>query len=315
MSHRQTIPSPPSSLPEQEALYRDSRYSRRKRPFAIWALALGFILGIGGSLAYAWLINPVQETDTRPAQLRYEDKTQYVVAVMLAFSYDSNLNTAIQRLISLNLGTDPIGEVAKMACNLARTGYVDSTAGLRAVRAMRTFYRLQGRTGCADTIIPDAASVPLQITLEVPTPTQTLPPPPTKTPGLEALTPTTSGVVIVPTTPPQRGYEGYVYQTYCSVELSGTIEVRVRDGSNQEEPGAPVRVQWDGGSSDFVTGLKPERGAGYADFKMEAGLSYIVSMPGRSDPVPQTIVANTCYTPDDGQQAITSYVVIFNRVR
>jgi len=314
MSQKPTMPPPPDTLPEQEALYRDSRYKRRKAPVAVWALILGLALGIAFGLSYAWLINPVQELNTRPEQLRYDDKADYTVAIMLAFSYDSDLNTAIQRLISLNLGEDPIGEVAKMACNLARTGYVDSTAGLRAVRAMRTFYQLQGRTSCADTIIPDPQTVPLEITLEVPTPTQTLPPPPSKTPALNNVTPTNIGIVIVPTSPPQRSYEGYALQTYCSVELSGTIEVRVRDGSNQEVPGETVRVQWDGGSSDFVTGLKPERGEGYADFKMEAGLSYIVSMPGRSDPIPQSLVADSCYT-DNGDEAITSYVIVFNRVR
>lgn len=311
MSQRPNMPPP--TLPEQEALYRDSRYSRRNRPIAVWALLLGLILGIAFGLSYAWLIDPVQEVDTRPEQLRDDDKAHYTVAVMLAFAYDSDLDAAIQRLISLNLGIDLIGEVASMACDLARTGYVDSSAGLRAVRAMRTFYQLQGRTSCADTIIPDPQTLPLEITLEVATPTQTLPPPPTKTPSLSDVTPTSSGVVVVPTSPPQRTYEGYILRTYCSVELSGTLEVRVRDATNQDAPGELIRVQWDGGSSDFVTGLKPERGAGYGDFKMESGRSYIVSMPGYSDPISQPLLADGCFT-EDGQQAITSYEVLFTRI-
>jgi hypothetical protein len=313
MSQPPIAPPPPTSLPEQESLYRDSKYQRRRSPIAFWALIIGLILGISGGLAYAWLINPVQETNTRPDQLQREDKSYYVVAIMLAFNYDSDLNLAVERLLAMNLGTDPIGEVAEMACDLARTGYVDSTAGLRAVRAMRNFYQLQGRSGCADTIIPDPQSVPLEITIEVPTPTQTLPPPPTKTASANIASPTPSGLVIVPTTPPQRTYEGFVFRTYCDVELSGTIEVRVRSGGNQGISGERVRVQWDGGSSNFVTGLKPERGVGYADFQMERDVSYIISILGGSDPIAQTILANRCFT-ENGDEATTSYEIIFTRV-
>lgn len=313
MSQNFITPPPPTSLPEQEALYRNSKYQRRRNPIVFWALLIGLILGISGGLSYAWLIDPIQETNTRPDQLRDEDKAHYVVAMMLAFNYDSDLNLAVERLLAMNLGTDPIGEVAEMACDLARTGYVNGTSGLRGVRAMRTFYQLQGRTGCADTIIPDPQSVPLEITLEVSTPTQTLPPPPTKTPGADIWTPTPSGLVVVPTTPPQRTYEGFVFRTYCDVELSGTLEIRVRDASNQGTSGEPVRVQWNGGSSDFVTGLKPERGVGYADFQMELDVSYIVSIPGGSDPIPQTILAHSCFT-ENGDEVITSYEIIFNRV-
>jgi hypothetical protein len=313
MSRLPVAPPPPASLPEQEALFRGSKYQRRHNPIAIWALIIGLIVGIALGLSYAWLIDPIQEISTRPEQLRQEDKAHYAVAILLNFAYDSDLGMAVNRLLELNLGTDPIAEVAAMACNLARTGYVDSTAGLRGVRAMRTFYQLQGRSGCADTIIPDPQDVPLEIAIEVATPTQTLPPPPSKTPGADIGSPTPNSIVLVPTIPPQRSYEGFPFQTYCSVELSGTIEVRVRDGNNQDVYGETIRVQWDGGSSDFVTGLKPERGVGYADFQMEAGRSYSISMPGRSDPLTQPIVADSCFT-ESGEQAITSYVIIFTRV-
>jgi hypothetical protein len=308
MSQRPSMP--PATLPEQEALYRRSKYQRHRSPIAIWALILGLLIGLGGALYYAWEISPIIEVDTRPDQLDYAEKSQYVVAIMLAYSYDSDLMKAVDRLLVLEVGVDPVQAVADMACDLARTGYVDSSAGLRAVRAMRTFYQLQGRTGCADNIIPDAQTIPLELTLEVATATATLPPPPTKTPSGALPTPTAGGIISAPTSAPVGNFFGEVQGTFCSVELSGTIEIRVVDGGGQEVGGERVRVLWDSGSNDFVTGLKPERGIGYADFQMEAGLSYIVSMPNQSDPIANPLEARPCFT-EEGEEAVFSYRVVF----
>jgi hypothetical protein len=307
------IPSPPpASLPEQEALYRRSRYRRPRSPLAWWAVLVGLALGISAGLYVSWVLFPTVETDTTPDQLREQDRNQVVVAIMLSFSYDSDLGLAISRLSELQLGDDPLQAVADIACDLARSGYVDSNAGLRAVRAMRTFYRLQGRSGCADTLIPDVTD-PQEIIINVPTSTPTLPPPPTKTPGAADATATPAGLVVVPTTPPQSEFEGSIFQTFCDRELSGIIEVFVRAvGDTEGIAGQTIRVRWDAGSDTLITGLKPERGAGYADFQMEAGLSYTISMPGLSDPVASPIVAERCFT-DDGSEAITSYRVAFVR--
>ncbi|MCA9914583.1 MAG: hypothetical protein KC496_14625, partial [Anaerolineae bacterium] len=58
--------------------------------------------------------------------------------------------------------------------------------------------------------------------------------------------------------------------------------------------------------------LKPERGAGFADFQMEDGQSYLITMPGLSDPLPQALVADRCFT-EGGEEATTSYRVAFVR--
>jgi hypothetical protein len=129
-------------------------------------------------------------------------------------------------------------------------------------------------------------------------------------------TSTQSGVVVVPTTAPQREYEGGISGTFCSTDpnLNGIIEVYVRDFSVAEGVrGERIRVQWENGSSIFFSGLKPERDAGYADFQMEAGESYVISMPGRSDPLANALVADRCVT-DTGEEGITSYRVAFDRV-
>ena len=78
----------------------------------------------------------------------------------------------------------------------------------------------------------------------------------------------------------------------------------------RESPGEPIRVRWDGGEDRFISGLKPERGDGYADFQMEAGQGYTIEMPGLSDPVASPIIADSCFT-NEGEEAITTYQVGF----
>lgn len=306
-------PPPPSSLPETPRLRRDSRYQRPKKYVSWWGLAFGLALGIIGGLVYAWLISPVEEFDTEAYQLRAEDKAQYVVAIMLQYNHDSDLGSAVNRLIELRVGDDPIQSVADIACDLARRGYVETTSGLNAVRIMKTFYQLQGRSGCADTLIPDVEDVPV-VTLEVPTSTPTLVPPPTKTPTPQSnfATPTPS-FVVVPTNPPQRDYDGRIVGTTCSLQTEGLIEVFVQSFDGEGIPGEPIRVRWDGGEDQFISGLKPERGDGYADFQMEAGRGYTIEMPGLSDPVSSPIIADSCFT-NEGEEAITTYQVVFRQV-
>lgn len=288
-----------------------SRYDRPRTYVSWFALGLGIALGIAGGLFYAWNIAPLEEFDTSPWQLSRNDKTHYVVAIMLNYAYDGDLPRAVNELIALELGRDPIQEVANIACDLASGGYVNNSSGLRAIRAMMRFYQAQGKSGCADALIPlDESEQPPLIEFTVATPT--LMPPASKTPtpeGSPQATPTPPRV-LPPTTSPTRDFVLLRVDTFCSTEISGVIEVRVLDSNGEGLPGQPVRVRWDGGDSLFFTGLKPERGPEYADFQMEEGIGYIVEMPGRSDPSPDSLAAVPCTT-DTGQTAVRSYRVVF----
>lgn len=305
-------PPPPPSLPEEPPFPRQSRYRRRRRFVSWWGVLLGLVVGLAGALYYTWEVNPIVEINTRPRQLRAEEKAHYIVAIMLAYRHDGNLDRAIRGLIELDLGPDPIQAVADTACDLARSGYVNSNSGLSAVRALKTFYQLQGRSGCADALIPDVSVVQVA-TISVPTNTPTLVPPPTKTPTPPPLRVTPTDVVrVVPTVPPRLSFTGLIQSTFCDAALSGIIEVFVQDADGRPLPGQAVRVRWEDGEDRFVTGLKPERGLAYADFEMEAGRGYIIDMPGQSNPLPQSIVADPCLT-EDGVEAITSYRVVFRQ--
>lgn len=289
-----------------------SKYRRPRRLFSWWGLLIGLALGIGGGILYAWNVDPRVEFNTEPWQLDQTDRANYMVAIALQYSYDSNLGLAINRLLEMRSPTDPIQEMADVACKLATTGYVENTSGLTAVQAMMTFYQLQGRTGCADQLVLLNGQVTPQVNIEAATPTQRPPPTKTPTPPAQAATPTPfTQTVFVPTIAPRTDYVVADIRTFCSSDpvLAGIIEVRVQDFNSEGIPGVGILARWNSGDSRFFTGLKPERGPEYADFEMEAGKSYTVEVIDGSDPT-QALVADPCIT-DAGEDSITSYRVYF----
>ncbi len=301
----------PESLPEFDQRPPVGRRYRKPRSYISWVgVVLGLAIGIGGGLLYTWVLSPVVEFNTQPWQLNEEDRGHYIVAIMLDYAYNADLRLATQRLAELRLPRDFIQEVADVACRLATSGYADSSSGLRALQAMISFYRLQGRAGCADDLIVMPAAQATQIVVIEP-PTPTLAPVASKTPTPEgaARTTPTPTIFIVPTNVPRNDFEIANIPTFCSVQTPGVIEVQVVDFNGQGIPGQIVRVRWDGGESVFATGLKPERGPGFADFRMEPGLSYLVDMPGLSDPS-QPLTATSCAL-EDGARAVISYRVVF----
>lgn len=312
----------------QERPLRTRRRSRYDRPRSIivWtALLFGMILGLAGGLYYAWVLQPVEDTDIAPWQLEstrdadeiLSDRAAYIIAIMLSYSYTGDLNETVERLVDLRLpGDDPIQYVADLACRLARDGYVSNNSRRNALRAMMTFYQRQGKSGCADQIImmenPRQTATPNVIVL----PTSTLVPPATKTPvpgGTPAPTVTQSvpAAQAAVTPSPSRSFDIVAINTFCSAAIPGVIEVRVFDDDGNELPGQPIRVRGDDERSTFFTGLKPERGQGYADFDMEEGQSYVIEMPGLSDPSSSPLVASSCFDEEAGEESIQSYRVVF----
>jgi hypothetical protein len=299
------------------AARRSRRYDRPRRPFSWLGVLIGLGLGMASGFYWAWEIAPIVEYDTEPWQLNAPDKAAYIVAVMLRYDADGDVGAAVQSLIDLRLQPDPIQAVADTACQLATSGYVNNASGLSALRAMMNFYQGQGRRGCADDLIQAGESAPTQVVeIAVPTNTPTLPPPDTKTPtpGIAPNATATPNRLIVPTSAPQSDFVFVNVTTFCESGSSGEIQVYVYeiDGATGV-PGQAIRARWNEQENRFFTGLKPERGAGYADFTMEADVSYLIDLPGASDPIPQPLVAVSCTTPE-GQRAIISYRVTFRAV-
>jgi hypothetical protein len=290
------------------------KYLQRRSSISLPGVILGLVLGLVAGLYYTWYINPPVEFDTQPWQLNADDKPRYIAAITLSYAQDGDLNRAVNRLLSLRLEGDPIQAVADAACSLAERGYGNTANGLREIRSMMRFYQLQGRVGCADTLIPaDTLPTPTPITIQLGLPTETLTPPPSKTPtpeSVQAVTPI-APTVIIPTAPPLLDFDLATINTFCDPARSGIIEVFVYAANGTTGlPGQEIRVRWVGGESRFFSGLKPERGPAYADFQMESGVEYTLDMPGRSEAVGQTLSAIACSS-ESGARALRSYRVAF----
>ena len=82
--------------------------------------------------------------------------------------------------------------------------------------------------------------------------------------------------------------------------------VMVLDAGGGQVPNAELFIRWGSGEDRFFTGLKPEFGEGYADYTMEKGETYQVSIVVDSD-VAQGIAADAC----TGTDQLASWHVVF----
>ncbi len=276
-----------------------------------WGFALGIVLGILLGLGCTWLLGPLQEFNTEPHQLRPADRNHYLAAIALEFMHRGDLARAVGKLTELRLSPDPIQAMADAACELGSSDYIESSSRITAVRAMITFYQLQGRSGCAEQLLPRLALSSAPVTEDARPASQFALPPPSKTPPPNALSgiPT---VGLVPVPPASRQFEGRLASSFCDAALPGLIEVSVVNFLGAGIPGERIRVRWEDGESVFVSGLKVERGDAYADFQMERGIRYTIDMPGASDPLDASLSAEPCSAGDS--ESLQSYRAVFRQI-
>ncbi|MEP7284491.1 MAG: hypothetical protein ABI947_01830 [Chloroflexota bacterium] len=288
----------------------------RRGGLSIVIALIGVALGIGAGLLYAWRVDPQVQFDTNPWQLTDEGQRQYMIAVSLAYSKDHDLiRTANRLVVDLRLGDRAWQTLADTACDLARSSYVSTNTGFTAVRSMVELARSQGATSCASTLMP-LTSTPAP-TPTVVTVTPSLIPPSTKTPTPTlgaTFTPATQPPPIDSTATPSGDFRLALVEPYCNPKRPGLIEINVQDANGVGIPAIPVEVNTGEDKDDFFTGLKTERGPGYADYQMTAGGSYVVSLPGASDRSTslEAIPCNVAVK-DGGGKAVVSYRVTFRR--
>jgi hypothetical protein len=281
------------------------------------ALLLGVLLGVGAGLTYSWAINPVVSVDVQPWQLNRTGQDNWIIALSVAWARDGDLLQAANRLNDLRLNEGTFPRVATLACDLARSGYAQSNEGLIAIRSMVKLAESQGYKSCAaDLILLNSPTPAPTVTAQRATPT--LPPPFTKTPTPEPG-PTFSPPAILAQPPTAAGLSAKFLlartEPFCSAKTSGVIEVLVQEPNGTTGiAGMAVLVEWSSGQDRFFTGLKPERGTGFADFRMESNGIYTVELPGSSERS-TPLVAQPCTDRGTGGSAITSWRLYFRRGR
>lgn len=286
-----------------------------KNNWTIIGILIGLGLGIGGGLLYAWVINPVTRPNVQPWQLNLSGQRSWIIAASVGWARDGDLLLAADRLNDLRLNETTFQRVADIACDLARSSYAQSDSGLVAIRSMVKLAESQGKRSCAgdliqiNTPIPVPTSTPQRATPTIiPVPSKTA----TPEPGL-TFTPATPLPVQSTDSPASGKFSAVRVEPFCNVRASGVIEVLVTEPNGTTGiRGVQVLVEWAGGSDRFYTGLKPERDAGFADFKMTENERYTVTLPGLSDPS-NAVIAQPCTDRQNGGTAITSYRLYFRR--
>ena len=300
-----------SEVREQPKRRQRTPDATRRRGLTLAGLVVGAVIGLGLGLVYAWEINPVVQTEVSAWQLDAAGQIDWLIAISVAWAHDGDLVRAADRLNELHWSDQTFQKVAQTACDLARSSYAQSQAGLVAIRSMALLAQSQGKTACASEIVLLSSPTPVPSVTVVPS-TATFPPPASKTPTLgPTFTPPTQEPPTA--TPPLSQFKIVRYEPYCSVKTSGLLEVLVQQPNGAGIPGIAIRVDSASGTDEFFTGLEPEHDAGYADFLMRSNETYTVALvgaPDHSDP----LKATACTDRAGGGTSITSYRVYFRRV-
>jgi len=248
---------------------------------------IGIGLGLAGGLYYAWLINPVEYTDTAPDSLRADFRSDYLALIASAYAATDDLVRARTRL-ALFSGLEPSTELAalaqqRLAGGFGEFGEVEAAALAQLAADLANQPRSPTSTA---TRGPSTASTP------VPTPLPSSTPRPTPTPGA----------------PFSLASQEQVCNPLLAAPL---IQVEVSDAAEGGVPGVEIVVVWDAGQDHFFTGLKPELGQGYADFTMTEGVSYTLRLADSGQLVTD-LSTHPCERPD-GIPYLGSWLIHFQQ--
>jgi hypothetical protein len=270
-----------------------------------WEVIPVLAIGIGLGLFYAWMVAPVRYVNTVPNTLRADFKDQY--RILIAASYASThdlpraksrlellgdsdpvqaLSAQAQRMLAAGQSLDVTQQLARLATDLQSgaaqvppTAVTESTLSIEPPTATRT-------TSPVETDIPQVGpnGSPTAQTINTILPVGTATPRPTHTP-----TATISAPFILLSN-----------DKVCNPNLTdGLMQISVIDSRHHQMPGVEIIITWDGGEEQFFTGLKSELPAGYADYLMQANMTYTVRIAESGTPVPN-LSAPTC-TDSSGQ--------------
>lgn len=298
-------------------------------------LITGLIIGIALGLVYAWVISPVEYVDTTPDSLRSDLKEYYQVVIAKAFQATGDLERARARLGLLDIDDPQVVLAAQSQRTLAEGASVEDAEALAELAAALGEDPPELPTSTPETptaVLTSTATLTPTLT-STPPPTLTFTPTPVITltetaivsasvvPS-ETITPTitpTSGPSstpaptdtprptetpfpsITPTATLGAPYRLEEREEVCDPELTAPlIQVYVADSSNIPVAGVEITIRWEGNLDSFFTGLKPEFGAGYADYEMTPGTVYTLQIADGGELIGD-LTSIECTDPQDNQ--------------
>lgn len=263
-------------------------------------LLVSIAVGIALGLLYTWLIDPVEFRTADPYHVEARYREVWIVMTAEAYLTGGDWDRTRARLDGLN---DP---------NLAQTvtALFENYSAGGPNDAARALARLANRLGAR------TAGMAVYLTTPVVTPTPRVTPtavPPTNTPAAPAATPTDSFPTPTPSATPTPEFALASSGSVCQT-TDPQIRVTVEDETGNGLPGVDVWITWDSGADRFVTGLKPEFGAGFGDFDMQPDVSYRVGAGTQSAlALVSNLRANTCTT-DGGRAGRLTWNIVLRPV-
>lgn len=266
-----------------------------------WYLLTGLVLGVVLGLAFAWGAQPVRYTDTLPASLRADFKDEYRALIAAAYLGNADLTRARARLALLE-DEDMFRALTEQAQRTLAENGSDREAQALGVLAVALG---QAPPGPAQVVTQpgeppaQAGTAPAtggQPSPPLPSATPTATTPPTRRPTL-AITPDTAATQLPtlepsatpPAPPTPTSSSPFILlsqEKLCEARLSAPeFRIEALDRFNNPVAGVLVIVTWAEGEERFFTGLKPEKGAGYADFAPQSGVLYSVRLGESGAPV------------------------------
>jgi hypothetical protein len=304
-----------------------------------WYLLTGVILGIVMGLAYAWLVSPREYRDTSPASLRGDFKDQYRALIAAAFVANGNLPRARARLDQLGDAdvTRALAEQAQRSLAEGDDPRAAQALGLLAVALGQEDFTpppspepsSEGASNPLPTLTasggnPGGTSPASLETVASPQgspeSSSTSGTPVAGIAGTEGLpvtrTPLATGTPLPTRTPTPTPGSPFALQEQtfvCEPDIAGPLlQVIAEDAAGNPLPGVEVVVNWEGGEDRFFTGLKPELGAGYADFLMTQGVEYTLQMAGGGESVSELSAAECSETSSESRYW-GSWLLVFER--
>jgi len=214
------------------------------------------VAGLAGGLLYTWVLDPIEWYDTTPDALRTEDKSVYLTVIGDLYAAEGDLTRAEDRLAMIGLEAD-----GPVLAGLIEQ-YLDGGGQPEEVRNLARLAEAVGASGGVLLVFGSAPTPSAEVATAIATPPGASPTP-------------------APTATPAPSFRMVEQTTVCAEPgQAGRIAVRVQDTEGHELPGIEIVVSWGTGQDRFFTGLRPEQGAGYADFEMLPEVEYDVALAG-----------------------------------
>jgi hypothetical protein len=224
-------------------------------------LVLSFLaaaIGLAGGLYYAWMVAPLKYHDTTPDSLRSRDKALYLALVGDLYAGEGDLARAESRLEELGVAAEGPTLIGFLEV------YLESGGRPEDVRNLAHLAEALGASGGVLLVFAPESPAVLASTV----PATDLAPPQASTPPRDTPAPSRT---------PAFTFHLLEKTALCAAPGTlGHITVWTQDAQGRPLPGIEIVVSWLTGQDRFYTGLRPERGAGYADFEMAPDTVYEV---------------------------------------